>query len=51
MINSYEAYAYDHHLYHSVILKTALLERVISGDAFVASFIQNHESRKFTRNN
>lgn len=36
MINSYEAYAYDHQLYHSVVLKTALLERVGSGDAFVA---------------
>ena len=51
MINSYEAYAYDHHLYHSVILKTALLERVGSGDAFVAGLlyqIMNQENLQET---
>lgn len=36
MVNTYKAYAYDSQLFQSVILKTQLLERVGSGDAFVA---------------
>ena len=35
-INRYYAYAYQDQLYQSVILETDLLERVGSGDAFVA---------------
>lgn len=36
MINYYKSYAYSDKFYHSVELKTSLLERVGSGDAYVA---------------
>ncbi|MEG0452124.1 MAG: sugar kinase [Coprobacillus sp.] len=49
-VNSYQAYAYTTKLYHSIEIKTKILERVGSGDAFVAGALYQIINNASTQN-